>query len=555
MERLAVEVKFSRGEQGTFSGIASPFGGDPDAVGDVIDRGAFTKSLGEHTAAGTKPLLLWMHDPAEPLGVWLDIREDRDGLAVKGKLVLQARRAQEAYALLKAGALNGLSIGYRVRSAERRPEGGRTLKEVELVEISLVTLPAASQARVTDVKSAPAGTTAAKGAASTRRKTMAKKATVPDGDQGTEEEAMPVEERVTALEETVTAIDDRLKAVEGAVGTVKSTADRIEAKLNRPGFTTKPETPPAAELARKAFTGFLRQGREALGPDEVKTLITGDDTRGGYLAPPEFVAEVVKNLVEFSPVRQAAKVGQTAAGSVILPKRTGAPTATWVGEEEDRTEAAPSYGQAEIPVHEAACYVDVSLKLLEDAAVNVETEVAGDLAEEFGRLEGVAFVSGNGVKKPMGFMSDAGVSYVASGSATVVTADGLIDILYALPAFYRNRSSWMMNGTTLAACRKLKDGDGQYLWRPGLTEGQPETLLGRPVAEAVDMPDVAGDAFPIAIGDFMSAYRIYDRQVMSVLRDPYSMATKGLVRFHARRRVGGGVLKAEALRKLKIATS
>jgi len=262
--------------------------------------------------------------------------------------------------------------------------------------------------------------------------------------------------------------------------------------------------------------------------------------------------------VERSPIRKAARVGTTSSGEVILPKRTGQPTGHWVGETEDRTETGPTYGQIEIPIHEMACYVDVSQRLLEDAAVNVEGEVAFDLAEEFGRLEALAFMQGDGVKKPLGVMEAAGVAYTHTGNASTLgsaPADTLIDAFYALPAFYRNRAVWMMNGSTLATLRKVKDGSGLYLWQPALTAGQPETILGRPVIEDTTMDDIGAAAEPIVLGDFASAYRIYDRVALSVMRDPYSVATKGLVRFHARRRVGGSVVLTEALRKIRCATS
>jgi HK97 family phage major capsid protein len=360
------------------------------------------------------------------------------------------------------------------------------------------------------------------------------------------------------LDELRASVDTRLKAVETKADSSKlvDRLDKLEARLNRPAGTTgTAETKAENELERKAFTGFLRSGREALVADEVKSLRVADDTSGGYLAPAQFVAEVDKKLVEFSPVRQAARVGTTSAGSVILPKRTGRPTANWVGETEDRTGTESTYGQAEIPVHEAACYVDVSQRLLEDAAVNVEAEVAFDLAEEYGRLEGAAFVNGDGVKKPTGFMADAGIQSTFNGHATDLKADGLIDLLYSLPATYRQRGAWMMNGTTLATVRKLKDGQGNYLWQPAFQSGEPATILGRPVIEAIDMPDIQANAFPIIFGDWATAYRIFDRLALSILRDPYSQATKGLVRFHARRRVGGSVVRAEALRKLKIAVA
>lgn len=555
MDRVDIEVKFATDEAGTVSGYASVFDGEPDSYGDIIARGAFTSSLTEHKAAGTTPLLLWQHDPSEPIGVWLELREDKTGLFVTGRLILDTRRGQEAYALLKGGALNGLSIGYRTRDSERRAGGGRILKDLELIEISLVSIPAATRARVTSVKTAQADHPAAKGAAIKRSHAMTgkKEGTAPEAGTEDQDEG----ERIAALEDSVAGIDTRLKAVEDSVGNVAKSAERIEQKLNRPGAMV--ETKAAPEKAEaKAFTGFLRHGREALPADEVKSLRVADDTAGGYLAPADFVAQVVKGIVEISPVRQAAKVGSTAAGSVLLPKRSGRPTASWVGETETRPETGSTYGQVEIPVHEMACYVDVSLRLLEDAAVNIEAEVAFDLAEEFGRLEGAALVNGNGVKKPVGFISDTAVAYTPTGSASSLgtdPADKLIEFIYAMPAFYRNNGVWMMNGNTLATIRKLKDGQHNFLWQPSFREGEPETILGRPVIEAPDMADVGAGTEPIAFGDFARAYRIYDRVSLSVMRDPYSQATNGLVRFHARRRVGGGIVLAEAIRKLRCATS
>jgi HK97 family phage major capsid protein len=357
---------------------------------------------------------------------------------------------------------------------------------------------------------------------------------------------------VKAIDELSTALTAKMVAFTGELKKLSDRVDTEIVKAKRPGTETKSES---EEIERKSFELFLRKGKEALGADEVKSLRVSDDTAGGYLAPAEFSTEVDKNIVQFSPVRQAARVGQTASGSVIIPKRTGRPTGGWVGETEARPSTESTYGQAEIPIDEFACYVDVSNKLLEDAAVDVAAEVAFDLSEEFGRGEGAAFVSGNGVKKPLGFMSDTNMNYTAAGHATLIQADGLISLFYALAPFYRQRGVWMLNGSTLAAIRKLKDGNGQYLWQPGLAAGQPETILGRPAVEAVDMPDIAADAYAVAFGDFASGYRIYDRATMSLLRDPYSQATSGLTRFHARRRVGGSVVRAEAIRKLKIATS
>ncbi len=363
-----------------------------------------------------------------------------------------------------------------------------------------------------------------------------------------------------SLEEVRSAVEAGDKKRADELKALQDRLDAIEVRNKRPVVdpddTDKDE---AAQLQRRAFMGFLRRGVERMAPDEARSLIVGDDTKGGYLAPSQFVAEVLKGVVEFSPVRQAARVGATSAGEVILPKRTGRPTASWVGETEDRTGTEASYGQLEIPINESACYVDVSLRLLEDSAINVEAEVASDLAEEFGRQEGEAFVVGDGVKKPIGLMSAEDLAYTPSGGASNFAssnpADALITLMYALPTAYRNRAAWMMNSNTIGAVRKFKDSTGQYLWQPPVQAGQPATLLGRPVVEAEDMDDVGANAFPIVFGDFNRAYRIYDRVALSIMRDPYTLATKGQVRFHARRRVGGAPVMAEAMRALKIATS
>jgi HK97 family phage major capsid protein len=338
-------------------------------------------------------------------------------------------------------------------------------------------------------------------------------------------------------------------------GKLTERLDAIETKLARPAIVTGNSDEPSAE--QKAFGSYLRKG-DNLPADEAKALVVSDDTQGGYLAPSDFQAEVIKGIVELSPVRQAARVSSTSMSEVILPKRTGRPTGSWVGETEDRSETGSTYGQVEIPVHEAACYVDVSLKLLEDSAVNIESELAFDIAEEFGRMEGEVFVGGNGVKKPLGFLN-GGLATTPSGNASTLgatPADLLIDHLYSMPKAYRQSGVWMMNASTLASIRKLKDGTtGVYLWQPSYRDGEPETILGRPVIEAPDMPDVGAGTTPIAFGDFRRGYRIFDRIGLSIFADPYSQRTAGKVRFHARRRVGGGVVLGEAIKLIKCATA
>lgn len=359
----------------------------------------------------------------------------------------------------------------------------------------------------------------------------------------------------TAITGFTATAETRFASIDAGLAEIRGRLDRAETVLRRPGGGGA-DNRPAAEVETRAWDGFIRRGREALSADEIRSLRVSDDTAGGYIAPDSFVPELQRNVVLFSPVRQVARVMAIGTGAATLPKRTGGMTASWVGENDPRPETTVTFGQNRYEVAEIAAYVDVSNAMLEDSAFDVGALLTFEFAEEFGKKESTAFVTGNGIVKPMGFMSDAGLAYTPSGDASKITADGLIDLFHAVPTPYRGNAVWMMNSTTLGAIRKLKDGTGNYLvLTAGLAGQVTTTILGRPVLEAPDMPDVAGGAFPIAFGDFSAGYRIFDRIPLSILRDPYSQATNGMVRFHGRRRVAGGIGKAEALRKLKIATS
>lgn len=366
----------------------------------------------------------------------------------------------------------------------------------------------------------------------------------------------PVAGVTKALDTLSKTVDDRLKAVEQKADTtaLAGRLDQLEAKLNRSGAGGGDEQDAANAEEVKNFGFYLRRGDKH--PElDTKTLRVSSDPQGGYLAPPEFSGEFLKELTDFSPIRSIASIRQTANPSVIYPARTGITNGKWKGELQQQEASEPSFGEVEIPVREINTFVDISNHLLADSGGAAEREVREALAEDFGAKEGTAFVEGDGVLAPKGFMTDGRIAYTPNGHATNLGADAFITLLYALPAAYRRNATWVMNSTTLAAIRKLKDGQGNYLWQPAFTAGQPETILGRPVVDAIDMPDIASGEFPVAVGDFNAGYRIVDRQELSILVNPYSRATEGVTRFHATRRVGGGVIRPLAIRKLKMATS
>jgi HK97 family phage major capsid protein len=341
-----------------------------------------------------------------------------------------------------------------------------------------------------------------------------------------------------------------LKAANENTAAFKKRADDLELRLNRPGAAANDNKEPTPET--KAFEKFIRRCPEALG-EEAKSLRVSDSTAGGYLAPDQFNAELDRNVVLFSPVRQVARVLPTGSPAVLWPKRTGGMTASWVGETGARPETTVTFGQSRYPVFELAAYVDVSNAMLEDSDFDVASLLSFEFGEEFGYEEGKAFVNGASAITPSGFMQDTGLSYTPGTDAALIKADGLIDLYHAVKTPYRANGYWAMNSATLGAVRKLKDTTGQYLLAmAGINNAPYTTILGRPVIEVPDMPDIAGNAFPVAFGDFGNGYRIFDRISLSILRDPYSQATQGFTRFHGRRRVAGGVGKAEAIRKLKI---
>ncbi|WP_311028211.1 phage major capsid protein [Mesorhizobium koreense] len=371
-----------------------------------------------------------------------------------------------------------------------------------------------------------------------------------------------------ALADFQKAVDDRLKALEGKqtegkVETKQADADKItarldafEAKLNRPAVITGDKSGDLSE-DRKAFIEFARKGVERMEQKAVAALTVSTDSQGGYLAPEAFANEILKKIVEFSPIRQYARVMSISAPEIKIPRKLTGSTAVWVSETGDRSQSDMTFEQVTLTPYEAAEYVDVSRQLLEDNAYNLEGELSADFAEAFGKAEATAFVTGDGTGKPNGLLSATGISEIKSGNASTLGSDPaslIIGMFHSVPSVVAQKGVWLMNRNTLGTLRKLKDGDGRFIMIDPITAGAPVTLLGRPIVEATDMPDVAANAYPIMFGD-LAGYRIVDRVGLTVQRDPFTQMTKGLVRFGAWKRVGGDVTNPDRFVKLKVATA
>ena len=313
--------------------------------------------------------------------------------------------------------------------------------------------------------------------------------------------------------------------------------------------------------------GYLRQGREA--GVELKSLSGVSDAAGGYAVPEEIDRQIDRTLASISPIRSIAQVVKVGTAGYRKLVAKGTTPSGWVAETAGRPETAtPVFAEIAPPMGELYANPAASQAMLDDAAFDVEQWLAGEVATEFARAEGAAFVNGSGVNRPRGFLVEpvaaegdatrvfGTLQYVASGAAGAFggnAQDRLIDLVQALRSPYRQGASFVMNSATLSAIRKVKTADGAFLWQPGLIEGRPDTLLGYPVVEAEDMPDIAANALGIAFGNFRVGYLIAERQETQILRDPFT--NKPFVHFYATKRVGGAVVNSEAIKLMRFSAN
>jgi HK97 family phage major capsid protein len=357
-------------------------------------------------------------------------------------------------------------------------------------------------------------------------------------------------------------LEDKVDRIDRALAEQKSLIERAAMNGRRPGLAAE-----SAESEHKsAWSAYLRRGdAAALTQIEVKALSVGSDPDGGYVAPPELDRMIEARLRQVSPMRQIASVRTTGANVFKKPISLTAAGTGWVSETAARPETAtPTLALLEFPAAELYANLAATQTLLDDSFVNLEEWIAGEVEDAFAGQERAAFVNGDGVNKPRGFLSyplvaEAShaweqIGYIATGSGGAFSADpvdDLIDLIYAPRTQFRQNARFVMNRKTVSAVRKLKDNDGHYIWSPDEAGGA--TLLGYPITEIEDMPDIAANVAAIAFGDFARGYLIVDRAGVRVLRDPYS--AKPYVLFYVTKRVGGGVQNFDAIKVLRFAAS
>ncbi len=352
--------------------------------------------------------------------------------------------------------------------------------------------------------------------------------------------------------------EEKIIRVNSTIGEIQAALDAIVAKQAAQAALGNDERKLRDPEYSAAFASMFKKG-------EIQASVNkGADAEGGFLAPIEWDRTITDKLKLVSRMRSVARI-QTISGTTFSKLFSNRETASgWVGETSARPETTSgTFGSLQFPTGELYANPSATQQMLDDALVDVESWLASEVNVDFAKQEGTAFINGDGVNKPHGLLGYVtggafaarhpfgAISVVNSGTAGAVTADGIINLIYALPSEFTSGAVFLMNRATMAAVRRLKDGQGNYLWQPSYVAGQPSTLAGYPVIEMPDMPNIAANSLSIAFGNFGEGYMIIDRAGVRVLRDPYT--NKPYVMFYTTKRVGGGVLNPEAIKVQRLA--
>jgi HK97 family phage major capsid protein len=408
-----------------------------------------------------------------------------------------------------------------------------------------------------------------------------------------------VTEKLAKIEASLDKAVESKTALESAIAAEKKEREDLEARINRNGIKATGEAEARRELELKEFNivlganmaerkrsafqaldqsgydeykaaqdHYLREGKDALSPDEVKTMSVGSDADGGYFVTPDTTGRIVKKVYETSPIRQIASTQTISTDALEGIEDLDEAGAGYAGERVTSGDTkTPDVGKWRIPVFWIDTEPKTTQQLLDDAAVDVEAWLGGKVSDKFGRFESKEFVTG--AAKIRGFTSYAtaaddgsGVAWgtlghVLSGKngdfADTNPADRIFDLIGALKSAYLNNARFVTRRAIVTKVRKFKDGQGNYLWQPSFVLGQPEMIAGYPLTRAEDMPVAATGSLSLSFGDFSQGYQIVDRQGIRVLRD--NLTSKPYVKFYTTKRVGGGVLNFEAIKLMKFSAA
>jgi len=378
------------------------------------------------------------------------------------------------------------------------------------------------------------------------------------------------DERLAQLERRLSAdavTTDKVDRLNRALDETKRVVDDLALKSARPHLGGPAPRSGASLQHKAAFDAYVRKGEATQLRDlEAKALSVGSDPDGGFLVPDELERAVNRGVRNVSPIRAIAGIRRVSGSVYKKPFAITGAESGWIAETAARPETdTPILAELSFPTMELYAMPAATSALLDDSAVDIDEWIADEVRDSFAQQEGTAFVTGNGTAKPKGFLdytkvdngswSWGNIGFVKTGVngafASTDPGDKLIDLVYAVKSGYRSNGTFVFNRAVQAVIRKMKDGDGNYLWQPAAKAGDASTLMGFAIAESEDMPNLATDSYSVAFGDFRRGYLIVDRAGIRILRDPYS--SKPYVLFYTTKRVGGGVQDFDAIKLLKFA--
>jgi HK97 family phage major capsid protein len=364
--------------------------------------------------------------------------------------------------------------------------------------------------------------------------------------------------------------EEKLARIDRALDETKRRLDNSIMEKSRPRLAGEVcDNDPLLREHKGAFRDYMRSGDSVgLKTLEEKAMSAASGADGGFLVPVPAEREILRRMTAASPIRAIASVREISTATYRKAFSTTGPAAGWVAEADPRPQSNnQQLADMSFPAMELYAMPAATQSLLDDAAVDIEQWIAQEIDAVFAEQESAAFVNGNGVNKPTGFLSYpkstiaawswGKTAYLPTGAAAALPAanpsDVLVDLIYSVRAGYRQNARFVMNRKTQASIRKLKATTGEYLWQPPSGIGQSASLMNFPLVESEDMPDISADSFSIAFGDFQRGYLVVDRRGVRILRDPYS--AKPYVLFYTTKRVGGGVQDFDAIKLLKFGTA
>jgi HK97 family phage major capsid protein len=484
-----------------------------DHHNDLVVKGAFA------SANHNNVKFLWQHDSKKPIGIITYLSEDDYGLKIEAVINSKVKAGSEAIELIKQGAVDGLSIGFYIKTSNFNESKQRIITEAELIEISVVTFPANHSAKILYIT----------------------KQEEPDIDLSEEAKLIDLNGEVNFLKE-----NKMVKNTE-ALGIVTTEINELQEQMrNIQNFLERPKGINIEDTEYKtAFINYVRKGEQS-GRLTQKSSLSSDAAEGGVLILQTLYHSIISQINARSPMRQLASIETISTNALDVIIEDGHFTSGWVGEVEAREETkASKLRQQRIFVHELYAQPKASQALLDDATIRVENWLTERLRDSFVKIENDAFINGDGAKKPRGILSaEHKIEKIKMGDK--LTLENLLDFINTLKEEYLANATILMNRMTLSEIQKLKDNNGRFIWQQSITDSFKQTICGIPVVCCSDMKPIAKDACFIAIGDFKAAYKIVDRSGINIMRDPYTQ--KPFVKFYAVKRVGGDVVNQDAIK-------